>query len=121
MIRGRSVLAPHAAWRPRVVAYGTAAVEVPVPASPAADARDDVTEPVRPRHWAWADLMRRAFDLDVLACPRCGGRMRLIATIDDAKVIDEILSGLARPAERVDRAPPSAVFADASRAAAIDA
>ena len=29
----------------------------------------------------WADLIRRAFDLDALACHRCGGRMRLLATI----------------------------------------
>src|SRR3990172_5980271 len=34
----------------------------------------------RPRYWAWADLMRRAFDVDLLACPRCGGRMRLMET-----------------------------------------
>jgi hypothetical protein len=34
------------------------------------------------RHWAWADLMRRAFDIDALACPRCGGRLRLIATVE---------------------------------------
>jgi hypothetical protein len=27
----------------------------------------------------WADLMRRAFDLDGLARHRCGGRMRLLA------------------------------------------
>jgi uncharacterized protein YbaR (Trm112 family) len=27
--------------------------------------------------------MRRAFDIDVLACPRCGGRLRLIATVED--------------------------------------
>ena len=81
----------------------------------------DATATVTPRHWAWADLMRRAFDIDGLACPRCGGRMRLISTIDDAKVIDEILAGLARSAERVDRAPPSAVSADANRAAAIGA
>ena len=57
----------------------------------------------------------------MLACPRCGGRMRLLAAIDDAKVIDEILAGLARSAERVDPAPPSAVSADANRAAASDA
>jgi hypothetical protein len=30
---------------------------------------------------AWADLAQRAFDIDVLACPRCGGRLRLIATV----------------------------------------
>ena len=114
------VLAPHAAWRARVVAYGAAPVEAPVPASSAANASDDATEPGKPRHWAWADLRRRAFDIDVLACPRCGGRMRLIATIDVATVIDEMLAGLARAAERVDRAPPSAGSADANRAVAID-
>jgi len=27
--------------------------------------------------------MRRAFDIDVLACPRCGGRLRLLGTIED--------------------------------------
>jgi hypothetical protein len=31
--------------------------------------------------------MRRASDLDVLRCPRCAGRMQLIATIDDPAVI----------------------------------
>ena len=37
----------------------------------------------RPRrhHHRWADLMRRTFEIDVLRCRRCGGRMRLIATI----------------------------------------
>jgi len=37
---------------------------------------------------------RRSFDLDVLACPRCGGRMRLIATIHDPSVIRRILAHL---------------------------
>ena len=32
------------------------------------------------------DLMRRAFELDVLACSRCGSRMRLIVTTDDPRV-----------------------------------
>ncbi len=50
--------------------------------------------------------MRRAFDVDVLACPRCGGRLRLIATIDDRRVIRAILASLARPTEGADRAPP---------------
>ena len=115
------VLAPHARWRARVVAYGAAPAEAPGPAGPTAAAGDYATATVKPRHWAWADLMRRAFDIDVLACPRCGGHMRLIATTDDPRVIDAILSGLAQSAERVDRAPPSAVSADTNQAAAIDA
>jgi hypothetical protein len=58
------VLAPHAGWRARVVTYGVP----PAVASPCSEASD--TSKSGPRHWAWAALMRRAFDLDVLACPR---------------------------------------------------
>ena len=34
-------------------------------------------------NYLWAELMRRSLGLDVLACPRCGGRLTLIALIDD--------------------------------------
>ena len=54
----------------------------------------------RPRHWTWAALMRRAIDLDVLRCPRCAGRMQLIATIDDPAVIQRILAHLGLPGAR---------------------
>jgi hypothetical protein len=46
------------------------------------------------RYSAWSDLMRRAFALDVLACPRCGQRMRLVATIEDPAVVKKILNHL---------------------------
>jgi hypothetical protein len=35
--------------------------------------------------------MHRAFGIDVLACPQCGGRLRLIATLHDPAVIRKIL------------------------------
>ena len=38
--------------------------------------------------------MKRAFEADVLACPRCGGRMVVVATIDDPAVIARILTHL---------------------------
>jgi len=41
-----------------------------------------------------ADLHRRVFALDVLACPDCGGRLRLLATIDDRAVVEKILTHL---------------------------
>ena len=40
--------------------------------------------------------MRRVFDLDVLACPRCGGRLRLIATIQEPLAVQAILAHRAR-------------------------
>lgn len=44
--------------------------------------------------WTWAALMRRALALDVLACPRCGGRLRVVATIQDPAVVRTILAHL---------------------------
>jgi hypothetical protein len=72
--------------------------------------------PTYSRHWAWADLMRRAFDIDVLACPRCGGRLRLIATVEDPEAISVILAAASR--EEAGRAPPSAAAQTPKRAAA---
>jgi hypothetical protein len=115
------VFAPHAGWRARVVAYGAPPVEAPVAASAAADASDEPTPAPNSRHWAWADLMRRAFDFDVLACLRCGGRMRLIATVEDPDAIHAILAALAVSRERADRAPPFAASLNNSHAAAISA
>jgi len=43
--------------------------------------------------------MRRVFELDVLACPRCGGRMSVIATIEAGNVMSKILSHLGLPTE----------------------
>ena len=53
---------------------------------------------------SWADLMRRVFAIDVLECPACGGRMRVIAAIEDPRAIRAILDCLGLPA----RAPPPA-------------
>ena len=52
--------------------------------------------------------MRRPFDIDVLACLRCGGRLRLIATMEDPGVICRILAhlGLQLPTESPGPAPP---------------
>jgi hypothetical protein len=38
--------------------------------------------------------MRRAFEVDVRRCPQCGGRMHVIATIEDPAVIHRILAHL---------------------------
>lgn len=53
----------------------------------------------RPTYFTWADLLRRTFAIDVLACPDCGGRLRLLATIADRKVIEKILRHLELPVE----------------------
>jgi len=44
----------------------------------------------------WGALMRRVFDFDVLTCPRCGGRLRVLATVQDPLAVQAILAYLAR-------------------------
>ena len=57
-----------------------------------------------------------AFELDVLACPRCASRLKLIACITQPAAIRAILRHLLLPADAPDpqpaRAPPWAQAAD---------
>jgi hypothetical protein len=53
--------------------------------------------------------MRHAFAADALACPRCGGRVRVVATIEDPVVIRKILTHLGLP---TDVQPPRPLPAD---------
>ena len=55
---------------------------------------DAPPSPTPARRWRWADLLRRVFAVDVLRCPNCGGRMRVLATIDDPDVVRRILAHL---------------------------
>ncbi len=67
-------------------------------------------KPSGPGAYQWAELMRRTFGFEVLACPRCGGRLRLVALIEEASVVQRILRHLGLPTEvpeaRPARAPP---------------
>jgi hypothetical protein len=55
--------------------------------------------------------------LDVLACPRCGGRLTLIALIEDPAVIVRVLGHLGLPTDIPEaqpaRAPPLHLVGDA--------
>jgi hypothetical protein len=74
------VLGARATWRASVVRYGT--TEEPRPTGAAATEEPAVLrDPRAGGNYLWADLMRRSLGLDVLACPRCGQRLRLIAVI----------------------------------------
>ena len=61
--------------------------------------------------------MRRSLGLDVLACPRCGGRLTLIALIEDPAVIARVLRHLGLPTDMPEaqpaRAPPLHLVGDA--------
>jgi hypothetical protein len=46
---------------------------------------------------AWGPLLRRTFAVDVQQCPKCNGRLRLIAAIVDPPVARSILASLGLP------------------------
>jgi hypothetical protein len=101
------VLAPRAAWRDAVVPSPTTGA---TGAPGAANACGHGGRVGRRPNRAWAELMERSFGFDVLACPRCAGRMILVALIRDAAVVGRILRHLGLPdavsASRAGRAPP---------------
>jgi hypothetical protein len=69
-----------------------------------------------PRRIAWADLLKRVFEVDALRCPACGGRMRLLAAITDSSVARRVFECLAL----TPRAPPVALAHEIDPEAAVD-
>ena len=43
----------------------------------------------------WARRLRRVFGIDIESCSLCGGRLRILACIEDRQTIDAILTHLA--------------------------
>ena len=62
------------------------------------------------------DACRRTFGIDVLECEHCGGRLRLLATIEAPATIAVILNHLGLPREKPSLAPARAPpwFADSA-------
>ena len=56
----------------------------------------------------WAEMIRKVYEIDPLLCPRCGGRMRIIAFIEDPKAIDKIIGHL-KLSFQAERPPPPQV------------
>jgi hypothetical protein len=42
----------------------------------------------------WAEMIRKVYEVDPLICPRCGGRMKVIAFLTDYAVVDKIINYL---------------------------
>jgi len=107
------VLAPRAAWRQAVVPVSA---DVDSGASDTARACAHGARVGRRPNRVWAELMERSFGFDVLSCPRCAGRMTLVALIRDASVVGRVLRHLGLsdvvPVPRAGRAPPLAWEAD---------
>jgi hypothetical protein len=104
--RYHGVFAAHAALRAAIT-----------PARRGAGSRTgaEVAEQPTPRHVAmtWARRLQRVFGIEIERCARCGGRLRVIASIEEPALIERILAhrrargeAAAPPASPRARAPP---------------
>jgi hypothetical protein len=109
LVTYHGVLAPNHPWRRRVVPSGTVDCTALTSAAVSPTRRRNTpaatTTAERHRRATWAELMKRMFGLDVLACD-CGGRRRVIALINDPPVIRRILRCLGHDPDPPQRAPP---------------
>jgi len=123
LVRYSGLLAPAAKWRSRIVpesAIESPALTDTASAPEAAASRpDSAAASVETTHglaslqsaphehgrnYTWAEMMKRVFEIEVLECPRCLGRMRIVAAIHPPDATRKILACLGLPS----RAPPVA-------------
>jgi len=55
---------------------------------------------------SWARLIQKIYEVDPLICPKCGGEMRVIAFIEDYKIVKKILDYLGIYEFGKKRSPP---------------
>jgi hypothetical protein len=95
------VLAPASSWRSDVVPQ-SAAQRRSLSAS-----GDGAAGGASSLSYCWAELMKRAFDVDVLVC-ECGSKREVISCITDRTVARRILRHLGLPDEPPTSTPPRA-------------
>jgi hypothetical protein len=79
-----------------------------VPRARAASAkRTAVSVSDRQRAMSWSQRLKRVFETDIETCQQCGGRLRVIASIEQPAVIERILDHLGHTVEPIDPAHPS--------------
>ena len=99
IVKYAGVLAPASPWRPRIAPPKPVEAPLPEPA--------EEPPPKRPgsNYRGWAELLRRTFSIDVLKCEACGGRMKLMAMVTDAKSVERYLAKIGEPTEVPCRSP----------------
>lgn len=73
---------------------------------------EDKTPEQRHQAMTWAQRLKRVFNIDVSVCPKCGGKAKVIASIEDQPIIDKILAHLMKKGAL----PPPSELLPATRA-----
>ena len=87
LTRYHGVLGPHYKHRKQIVPKP--------PELKVTGQEQDIIDPkqleLKKKNIPWARLLARVFNIDVETCIKCGGKMKIIAAIEDPKVIRKIL------------------------------
>jgi len=97
LTRYHGVFAPHSRWRAEVTPAGRGK----------ATTTDLRTPAERPRAKTWAQRLKRVFGIEIETCEQCGGKVKVIASIEDPTVIGKILGHLASRELPAGIRPPS--------------
>ena len=101
------LLSAHHKYRQKLVSL------VPKTAAKPADAHEEATgvpqepaEPVPKKYrQPWSALLKRVFGREMLVCPKCKGKMRLLGMVDSPEVIEKVLAHLGLETEVPKLAP----------------
>ena len=65
----------------------------------------------------WAEMIRKIYEVDPLVCPRCGGRMKVLAFLTEYAVVDRIIRHL-KLTFVAEKPPPGQIFEQVAMMAA---
>jgi hypothetical protein len=64
----------------------------------------------------WGEMIRKVYEVDLMVCPRCGGRMKAVAFLTEHAVVDRIIDHL-KLTFTAERPPPGVAFQELLMAA----
>jgi len=94
LTRSHGVFAPHSKLRAAVTPAHRGV------GGPGQGADQTADKPITSRHVAmtWAQRLKRVFSIEIDTCARCGGMLRVIASIEEPQIIAKILAHLEKTA-----------------------
>lgn len=105
LVRYHGILGPAAGDRGKVVP-SSARMEYGHPAGPDEPHEIDASRMPRLNRLPWAVLLKRVFLVDVLECPKCKGRMKILAAITKPESVRRVLESLGLSGEAPRLRPP---------------
>jgi len=93
LTRYHGVLGPHYKYRKQIVPQQKTTPQLAL----VAGASDDKPVQTKTKRISWARLLKRVFNIDITVCQKCQGKIKIIAAIEDPKVIKKILDHLQLP------------------------